>query len=178
MLFLDHFPSLTISYLTPLVKAAQNANRGALMRFRKDGIRYGVSYFVGDSFFTFTWEYQGTQYLQQIGFIEEPSHLRGEVRFFICPATEKKCRKVYFGRKSIFTRHAIRHTYSYQHITPNSRIFANIRDPSRRNGKPQYGGKITRYGKKMARYWKKLDKLSNYIISLFDRQKINIDKGI
>ena len=59
MLFLDHYPGLAISFLTPLVKVAKNANKGALMRFRIDGIQYGVSYFTGDSFFTFTWDYQG-----------------------------------------------------------------------------------------------------------------------
>ena len=48
MLFLDHYPSLTISFLTTLVKAAQEAGKGALMRFCKDGLRYEVSYFVGD----------------------------------------------------------------------------------------------------------------------------------
>ena len=37
MLFLDHYSSLTISFLTPLVKAAQEAGKGALMRFHKAG---------------------------------------------------------------------------------------------------------------------------------------------
>ena len=109
MLFLDHYPNLTISFLTPLVKTAQEAAKGALMRFHKDGIRYRVSYFVGDSFFDFMWAYQGKQYRQQIRFIEEPSHIQGKVRFFICPATGHKCRKLYFGRKSIFSRHAVKH---------------------------------------------------------------------
>ena len=178
MLFLDHYPSLTISYLAPLVKAAQNANKGALMQFGKDGIRYGVSYFVGDSFFTFVWKYQGKQYRQQIGFVEEPSPIRGVIRFFVCPTTEKKCRKVYFGRKSIFTRYAVRHVYSYQHLSHNSRIFANARNPGRRNGKQKYGGKITRYGRRIDRYWKKQSKISDYILCIFDRQKINIYKKI
>ena len=178
MLFLDHYSSLAISFLTPLVKVAQSARKGALMRFSKEGIQYGVSYFTGDSFFTFTWECQGKHYCQRLGFIEEPSHLRGEVRFFVCPATGKKCLKVYFGRKSIFTRYAVRHVYSYQHLSRNSRIFANTQDPRRRNGKTKYGGKITRYGKRIGRYWKKQAKINNYIICLFDRQKINIDKKI
>lgn len=51
MLFLDHYSSLAISYLTPLVKAAQNAKKGAFMRFYKEGIKYEVYYFVDDSFF-------------------------------------------------------------------------------------------------------------------------------
>lgn len=178
MLFLDHYSSLAISYLTPLVKVAKNAKKGALMRFSKGGIRYGVSYFAGDSFFTFTWDYQGKHYRKQIGFITEPSHLRGEVRFFVCPATGKKCLKVYLGRQSIFTRHAIRHVYSYQHLSHCSRIFANTQDPRRRNGKTKYGGKITRYGRRIDRYRKKQAKINNYIICLFDRQKINIDKKI
>ena len=178
MLFLDHYSSLTISYLTPLVKAAQSAKKGALMRFRKEGIEYEVYYFVGDSFFTFTWDYQGKHYRQRIRFIEEPSHLRGIVRFFFCPATGKKCLKVYLGRKSIFTRYAVRHVYSYQHLSHNSRIFATTRNPGRRNGKQKYGGKITRYGKRIGRYRKKLSKINNYIICLFDRKRINIDKKI
>ncbi len=178
MLFLDHYSSLTISYLTPLVKAAQSAKKGALMRFRKEGIEYEVYYFVGDSFFTFTWDYQGKHYRQRIRFIEEPSHLRGIVRFFVCPATGKKCLKVYLGRKSIFTRYAVRHVYSYQHLSHNSRIFATTRNPGRRNGKQKYGGKITRYGKRIGRYRKKLSKINNYIICLFDRKRINIDKKI
>ena len=152
MLFLDHYSSLTIGFLTPLIKAVQSARKMALMRFYKEGIKYEVYYSVDDSFFTFTWDYQGKHYRQQIEFITEPSHLRGEVRFFVCPATGKKCLKVYFGRKSIFTRYAIRHVYSYQHLSHNSRIFANVRNPSRRNGKEKYGGKITRYGKRIDRY--------------------------
>lgn len=178
MLFLDHYSSLTISCLSPLVKAAQNAKKGALMRFRKNGIKYEVYYFIDDSFFTFTWDYQGKHYRQRIGFIEEPSHLRGEVRFFVCPATGKKCLKVYFGRKSVFTRYAIRHVYSYQHLSHNSRIFANARNPSRRNGKQKYGGKITRYGKRIDRYRQKQAKINNYIICLFDRQRVHIYKKV
>lgn len=178
MLFLDHYSSLAISFLTPLVKVAKSAKKGALMRFSKEGIQYGVSYFTGDSFFTFTWECQDKHYNQRIGFVEEPSHLRGEVRFFVCPVTGKKCLKVYLGRQSIFTRYAVRHVYSYQCLSRNSRIFANTQDPRRRNGKTKYGGKITRYGKRIGRYWKKQAKINNYIICLFDRQKINIDKKI
>lgn len=178
MLFLDHYSSLAISFLTPLVKVAQNAKEGALLRFRKEGIEYEVYYFVGDSFFTFTWDYQGKHYRQRIRFIEEPSHLRGEVRFFVCPVTGRKCLKVYLGRKSIFTRYAVRHVYSYQHLSHNSRIFANARNPGRRNGKQKYGGKITRYGRRIGRYRKKLDKINNYIICLFDRQRINVKKNV
>ena len=178
MLFLDHYSSLAISYLTPLVKAAQSAKKGALMRFSKEGIKYEVYYFIDDSFFTFTWDYQGKHYCQRIGFLEEPSHLRGEVRFFVCPATGKKCLKVYFGRKSIFTRYAVRHVYSYQHLSHSSRIFANARNPGRRSGKPKYGGKVTRYGRQIDRYWKKQAKISDYILCLFDRKKINIYKKI
>ena len=178
MLFLDHYSSLAISFLTPLVKVAQSARKGALMRFSKEGIQYGVSYFTGDSFFTFTWECQGKHYCQRIGFIEEPSHLRGEVRFFVCPATGKKCIKVYFGRKSVFTRYAIRHVYSYQHLSHSSRIFANVRNPSRRNGKPKYGGKVTRYGRRIDRYRKRQDKISDYVLCLFDRQRVHIYKKV
>lgn len=178
MLFLDHYPSLTISYLAPLVKAAQGVNKGALMQFGKDGIRYGVSYFVGDSFFTFVWKYQGKQYRQQIGFVEEPSPIRGVIRFFVCPTTEKKCRKVYFGRKSIFTRYAVRHVYSYQHLSHSSRVFANIRNPSRRNGKPKYGGKVTRYGKKIDRYRKKQGRINSYVDYLFSKQRIIIHRKV
>lgn len=178
MLFLDHYSSLTISCLTPLIKAVQSANKGALMRFYKEGIKYEVYYSVDDSFFTFTWDYQGKHYRQRIEFIEEPSHLRGIVRFFICPATGRKCLKVYFGRKSVFTRYAIKHVYSYQHLSHSSRIFSNARNPSRRNGKQKYGGKITRYGKRIGRYRKKLDKINNYIICLFDRQRVHIYKKV
>ena len=49
MLFLDHYSSLAISYLTPLVKAAQNAKKGAFMRFYKEGIKYEVYYFVDEA---------------------------------------------------------------------------------------------------------------------------------
>lgn len=178
MLFLDHYPNLAISYLAPLVKAAQNANKGALMRFIKDGIRYGVSYFVGDSFFTFKWKYQGEQYRQQIGFVEEPSPIRGVIRFFVCPTTEKKCRKVYFGRKSIFTRYAVRHVYSYQHLSHSSRIFANVRNPIRRNGKSKYRGKVTRYGKKIDRYKKKHNQIISYVDYLFSKQRIIIHRKV
>ena len=178
MLFLDHYSSLTISCLTPLIKAVQSARKGALMRFRKEGIQYGVSYFTGDSFFTFTWDYQGKHYNQRIGFVEEPSHLRGEVRFFVCPVTGKKCLKVYFGRKSVFTRYAVRHVYSYQHLSHNSRIFANARNPSRRNGKQKYGGKITRYGRRIDRYRKRQEKICDYVLCLFDRQRVHIYKKV
>ena len=178
MLFLDHYSSLAIGFLTPLVKVAQNAKKGALMRFYKEGIKYEVYYSVDDSFFTFTWDYQGKHYRQQIEFIEEPSHLRGVVRFFVCPVTGKKCLKVYFGRKSVFTRYAIKHVYSYQHLSHNSRIFANARNPSRRNGKPKYGGKVTRYGKRIDRYRKRQDKISDYVLCLFDRQRVHIYKKV
>ena len=178
MLFLDHYSSLAISYLTPLIKAAQSAKKGALMRFSKEGIKYEIYYFVGDSFFTFTWDYQGKHYRQRMGFITEPSHLRGEVRFFVCPVTGRKCLKVYFGRKSVFTRYAVRHVYSYQHLSHNSRIFANARNPGRRNGKPKYGGKVTRYGRQIDRYKKKQVKINNYIICLFDKQRINVQKNV
>ena len=178
MLFLDHYSSLAISYLTPLVKAAQSAKKGALMRFCKEGVKYEVYYFIDDSFFTFTWDYQGKHYCQRIGFLEEPSHLRGEVRFFVCPVTGRKCLKVYFGRKSVFTRYAVRHVYSYQHLGHNSRIFANARNPGRRNGKQKYGGKITRYGKRIDRYRKRQDKISDYVLCLFDRQRVHIYKKV
>lgn len=178
MLFLDHYSSLTIGFLTPLIKAVQSARKMALMRFYKEGIKYEVYYSVDDSFFTFTWDYQNKHYRQQIEFITEPSHLRGEVRFFVCPATGKKCLKVYLGRMSIFTRYAIRHVYSYQHLSHSSRIFANAHNPSRRNGKQKYGGKITRYGRRIDRYWKRQYKISDYVLYLLYRQRVHIYKKI
>ena len=178
MLFLDHYSSLTISFLTPLVKAAQEAGKGALMRFHKGGIKYEVSYFAGDSFFSFMWTYQGKQYRQQIGFITEPSHIQGEVRFFICPATGHKCRKLYFGRKSIFSRYAVRHVYSYQHLSHSTRIFANARNPKRKHGRPKYKGKTTRYGKRIDRYNLKLLRINEYVSGLFDKQQIVVHKKV
>lgn len=178
MLFLDHYSSLTIGFLTPLIKAVQSARKMALMRFYKEGIKYEVYYSVDDSFFTFTWDYQNKHYRQRMGFITEPSHLRGEVRFFVCPVTGRKCLKVYFGRKSVFTRYAVPHVYSYQHLSHNSRIFTNARNPSRRNGKEKYGGKITRYGRRIDRYRKRQDKISDYVLCLFDRQRVHIYKKV
>ena len=172
MLFLDHYPSLTISFLTPLVKTAQEAAKGALMRFHKDGIRYRVSYFVGDSFFDFMWAYQGKQYRQQIRFIEEPSHIQGKIRFFICPATGHKCRKLYFGRKSIFSRHAVKHAYSYQHLSHSTRIFANAKNPKRKHGRPKYKGRTTIYGKRIVRYRSKIRRINEYVRGLFGKQQI------
>ena len=178
MLFLDHYPSLTISFLTPLVKTAQKGGKGALMRFHKDGIKYKVSYFVGDHFFTFRWEYQSKQYRQQIRFIEEPSPIRGKVRFFICPATGHKCRKLYFGRKAIFSRHAVKHAYSYQHLSHYTRIFANAKNPERKNGNPKYKGKTTRYGKQIERYNLKMRKINECVSLLFGKRRIIIHRKV
>lgn len=176
MLFLDYYPSLTISFLTPLVKAAQKGGKGALMRFHKDGIKYEVSYFVGDSFFDFTWAYQGKQYRQQIRFIEEPSHIQGKVRFFICPATGHKCRKLYFGRKAIFSRHAVKHVYSYQHLSHSDRVFANAKNPKRKCGKPIYKGRTTIYGKRIERYNSKIIRINECVRYLFGKQRIVVHK--
>lgn len=176
MLFLDHYPSLTISFLTPLVKAAQEAGKGALMRFCKDGLRYEVSYFVGDSFFDFMWAYQGKQYRQRIRFITEPSNLRGEVRFFICPATGKKCLKLYFSHKAIFSRYAVKYVYSYQHLSHSTRIFANAKNPERKNGRTKYKGKTTRYGKRIERYRLKILRINECVNLLFGKQRIIIHR--
>lgn len=176
MLFLDHYPSLTISFLTPLVKAAQEAGKGALMRFCKDGLRYEVSYFVGDSFFDFMWAYQGKQYRLRIRFITEPSNLRGEVRFFICPETGKKCLKLYLSHKAIFSRYAVKYVYSYQHLSHSTRIFANAKNPERKNGRTKYKGKTTRYGKRIERYKLKLLRINECVSLLFGKQRIIIHR--
>lgn len=172
MLFLDYYPSLTISFLTPLVKAAQKGGKGALMRFHKDGIKYKVSYFVGDSFFDFTWVYQGKQYRQQIRFITRSSNIRGEVRYFICPATGKKCLKLYFGYKALFSSYAVKHAYSYQHLSHSTRIFANAKNPERKSGRIKYKGQTTRYGKRIERYRSKIRRINEYVRSLFGKQQI------
>ena len=176
MLFLDHYSSLTIGFLTPLVKAAQKGGKGALMQFCKDDIKYKVSYFVGDGFFTFMWEYQSVNYRQQIGFIEELSNLRGEVRYFICPITGNKCLKLYLGQKSIFSRYAVKHVYSYQHLSHSTRIFANTRNPKRKHGRPKYKGKTTRYGKRIERYNLKLLRINECVSRLFSKQRIVVYK--
>ena len=172
MLFLDYYPSLTISFLTPLVKAAQEAGKGALMRFHKGGIKYEVSYFAGDSFFDFTWTYQGKQCRQRIRFITKPSNIRGEVRYFICPATGKKCLKLYFGYKALFSSYAVKHAYSYQHLSHSTRIFANAKNPERKSGRIKYKGQTTRYGKRIERYRSKIRRINEYVRSLFGKQQI------
>ena len=153
MLFLDHYPSLTISFLTPLVKAAQEAGKGALMRFCKDGLRYEVSYFVGDSFFDFMWAYQGKQYRQG-----------------------KKCLKLYLSHKAIFSRYAVKYVYSYQHLSHSTRIFANAKNPERKNGRTKYKGKTTRYGKRIERYKLKLLRINECVSLLFGKQRIIIHR--
>ena len=164
MVFLDYLPRIRISELTPLVNAQKRAKNDVIGRLVRGGIKYCITVSINEGKFSFSWEYQGGQCRQEVNFLSIPSNLgKGEYRFFLCPYTGRKCRKLFFIGNSIASRFAFKHVYSYQHESHSNRFLVRLgrmNNPQHKYGRETYRGKITRYGKKVMNYYEKMRKLS------------------
>jgi len=112
----------------------------------------------------------GSPKTQRVELLREPSNLqRGEVLWFICPYTGRRCRTLYLDGYIVTSRYAFRHIYSYQRLSRSERLIANIGRPSpeRKGGKKTHRGQLSRYGKRLLRYYereaKTLKGLEQYI---------------
>ena len=93
-----------------------------------------------------------------VAIIEREANIgKGVVRFFLCPKTNKPCRKLYLHGDMFVSRKAINGAmYRNQTKSKWDRALYNgcLREgfvPYKRYGKPYYRGKITPYGKRIQR---------------------------
>lgn len=63
----------------------------------------------------FYYTYQGQSIKYKVGLLAVPSNLgKGKVWFFVCPITNKRCRKLYFGKGYFLHRTAFKNGMYYQ----------------------------------------------------------------
>ena len=81
----------------------------------------------------------------------------GEMYWFVCPITDRLCRKLYFVGGLMMSWFALKKgRYPSQYLTANEKVHYRDRKyeqvPVRKYGKPYYRGKLTPYGKRLIRY--------------------------
>jgi hypothetical protein len=194
---IDKIPRFKVSDFKEIFNAAKLIQRSAAMISQSDvdvlmlnyctqsitlcGVRYNVAAQADANAhvyaLTFTWYGNSARYSQSIQLAYANSNLNlDDVPQFVCPATNRVCRKLYIIDNALLSRYAFKHRYSYQ---SNSRSHRRMRtllhkltcSPYRKNGKPMYNGKITPYGRKiMQAYAVQLDPEA-YAIAMADLDK-------
>lgn len=106
----------------------------------------------------FRWEKNGEEYSYRVELLREPSNLgRGEVVYFLCPFTKRKCRKLYTDGKVIASRWSFPHTYSQRNDSHKVRdlkaILKATEPPEGKNRRTHYKGKLTPYGRKLEKFY-------------------------
>lgn len=110
---------------------------------------------------------------QQIKLVSTPSNLgNGDTLFFICPDTQKKCRKLYLYENSFVSRYAIPHLYKKCNRSRKWRIFDLFIEFESLNTKYRklfYKDRITPFGKslfaKQERQAKALELFEQYFLN-------------
>jgi hypothetical protein len=112
----------------------------------------------------FEWENDGRKHRQRILIVYEPSNLGiSAVPYFLCPVTYHKCRKLYTDGNVIVSRFAFSHTYSQRNKSHKWRELDKYlnyleKEPTKKNGKTEYRGKLTPYGKRIVKYYENMPK--------------------
>ena len=112
---IDYIPRVTLSNFKELIKRQAETDKTLFSRFTLKNIQYTVMMSIEEQELIFFWEYQGTRNQKTIKLHTEPSNLgNGSVRYFLCPYTSHKCRKLFLDGKTIASRYAFSHIYSIQ----------------------------------------------------------------
>ena len=154
--FIDYIPRITLSNLKELIKRQSETDATLCARFTLKGIHY-----------------EGEHRKVTVSLCSEPSNLgKGQVWYFLCPYTGRKCRTLFLNGKVIASRYAFCHVYSYQNESRINRLlssFGKNDSPERKYGKKTYKGKVTPYGKRVSKYYSKLHRfnvmLENWMLS-------------
>lgn len=125
--------------------------------------------------FLFEWEsYDGEKWQQRVLIQTLESNLDlPPVRYFLCPYTMRKCRKLYVYGNTIASRYALPYTYRKQNRSKYWRDFEKIlnvmdsEDLVRDYGKETYRGKPTPYGKKLMKQYGKIVQSRALIEAMF-----------
>jgi hypothetical protein len=81
----------------------------------------------------------------------------GVMYWFVCPVTDRLCRKLFFVDGLLMSRFAMKKArYPCQYLTAIDKVYHRNEKyqepPYKRYGKPYYRGKLTPYGKRLIRY--------------------------
>ena len=162
--FIDYIPRITLSNLKELIKRQSETDATLCARFTLKGIQYTAVAFLNKNEMLFYWDYEGERRKVIVALCSEPSNLgKGQVWYFLCPYTGRKCRTLFLNGKVIASRYAFCHVYSYQNESKRNRIFrgcGKIDTPERKYGKKMYKGKLTPYGRKVDKYYSKLHRFT------------------
>jgi len=109
----------------------------------------------------FRWEYEGKQREQRVWVKSKPSNLieGASCYYFVCPYTNRLCRKLYTDGRVLVSRYGFPHTYSernYSHRWRQDKKLLKIiefmdSESSFTGKRERYGGKLTRFGRKLAK---------------------------
>lgn len=162
--FIDYIPRITLSNLKELIKRQSETDTTLCARFALKGIQYTAVFFLNKNEMLFYWDYEGGRRKVIVALCSEPSNLgKGQVWYFLCPHTGRKCRTLFFNGKVIAGRHAFCHVYSYQNESRINQLLSSIGkndSPKRKYGKEMYKGKVTPYGKRVNKYYSKLHRFN------------------
>ena len=167
---IDEVGRIRLSNLRDLfIKAKERSGESISISFYLQGTIYKVSYSDGSDFLSFEMmDKDGTIRMIRVFLRTERSNLgTGSVIYFLCPVTGHKCRKLFTDGRTIVSRYAFSHLYSYQRYSHRQRnlygILVKDNDPFRKYGKVFYRGTLSRYGKSIDRYLYRMDKaLTNF----------------
>jgi hypothetical protein len=146
-------------------------NRHYTVTPEADGEGYPIS-------ILFEWKYQNQERNSRISLLREPSNLGiSEVYYFLCPVTGRKCRKLYTDGMTIASRWSFEHTYSDRNKTHKVRDLERLLrwcddEPTDKNRKKRYRGKLTPYGERLARIEEKRPNLTT-MLSELDRLMVH-----
>ena len=160
-MFIDCLPRIRVSDLKELFRVSATTDEGVKVEgcFTIGGTHYSVTHSRSWNYLHFHFKNQQGDRGMLVKLHREQSNLGvGEILFFLCPYTGRKCRKLYLGGNVAARRYAFSHCYSYQNQSRQERSLKWIElvneenIPYRKWGKPIYRGKPTRYFKKLLRY--------------------------
>lgn len=106
----------------------------------------------------FLWECDGAQRSQRVWLTSRPSNLKegASCLYFLCPSTNRICRKLYTDGRVLVSRYGFDHTYSERNYSRRRRankkalaLTLFVEDEANRGKREIYKGKLTRYGRKI-----------------------------
>lgn len=125
--FIDYIPRITLSNLKELIKRQSETDATLCARFTLKGIQYTAVVFLNKNEMLFYWDYEGEHRKVSVSLCSEPSNLgKGQVWYFLCPYTGRKCRTLFLNGKVIASRYAFCHVYSYQNESRINRLLSSF----------------------------------------------------
>lgn len=125
--FIDYIPRITLSNLKELIKQQSETDVTLCARFTLKGIQYTTVVFLNKNEMLFYWDYEGEHRKVTVSLCSEPSNLgKGQVWYFLCPYTGRKCRTLFLNGKVIASRYAFCHVYSYQNESRINRLLSSF----------------------------------------------------